>query len=463
MIENVLASLSFYLTLVITLIVVFNLDKICGTAAYYFTEHFTTSIEIQTLHGSSSNVSKWLLHLVEHNCGPKLGHFRIANDFVDPKSRKSRLWSTKPDDKTKKGDDDASHLRKQLEPIQISRSISFFYKKKFIRITRKVDTDCGEFISTYKIFKITAYGTTNKQFLIDMVNESRKMVETKPSKHINYYTSDQKSSHSSWRKANQIKPRTLSSITLKDGITDAIQKDLQEFIESKEWYKDRGIPYRRGYLLYGPPGCGKTSFVKAIAGQIGYNIYEMQLSKLNDDALGQLMSSISRKAILLFEDADAVFVSRVQDEERSDENDGLSGKLKIRESKTPISFSGLLNAIDGVASVEDYIIFMTTNRIEKLDSALIRPGRIDMRQLINYPDEQQIVTFFKKFYPGCEDDVATKFAKAVVKLSCNPSVAQIQGLFLKHKHVPEDNLLDVDSLIEVCKDNADLSVRNIYL
>lgn len=59
--------------------------------------------------------------------------------------------------------------------------------------------------------------------------------------------------------------------------------------------------------MYGPPGCGKTSFVKAIAGQIGYNIYEMQLSSLKDDTLNQLMSSISRKAILLFEDADAVF------------------------------------------------------------------------------------------------------------------------------------------------------------
>lgn len=106
---------------------------------------------------------------------------------------------------------------------------------------------------------------------------------------------------------------------------------------------------------------------------------------------------------------------------------------------------------------------MTTNRIEKLDSALIRPGRIDMRQLINYPDEKQIIAFFKKFYPSCSDDVANNFAKAVEKLNCNPSVAQIQGLFLKHKHVPEDNLLDVDCLIEVCKDNADLHLRNIYL
>lgn len=189
----------------------------------------------------------------------------------------------------------------------------------------------------------------------------------------------------------------------------------------------------------------------------------MQLSKLKDDTLQVLMSSIGKKAILLLEDVDAVFAPRCQDEERSDNNDALLGKLSIREAKSCISFSGLLNAIDGVASKENYIIFMTTNRIEKLDSALIRPGRIDMRQLIDYPDEKQIFDFFKIFYPTCNDVVAKKFAKAVVKLNISPSVAQIQGLFLKHKRVPEDNLLDVDSLIEVCKDNADLGVRHIYL
>lgn len=175
------------------------------------------------------------------------------------------------------------------------------------------------------------------------------------------------------------------------------------------------------------------------------------------------MSTISRKAILLFEDIDAVFMPRLQDEERSDQNDGLLGKLHIRESKGQLSFSGLLNAIDGVASEEDYIVFMTTNCIQKLDSALIRPGRVDMRQLIDYPDEPQIAAFFRKFYPECNDAVSEKFAKAVVDLKCNPSVAQIQGIFLKHKHEPEDNLLDVDTLVEMCKSNADLAIRNIYL
>ncbi len=205
--------------------------------------------------------------------------------------------------------------------------------------------------------------------------------------------------------------------------------------------------------------------MKAISGQIGYDIFELQLSnsQVNDEGLNELMSSISRNSILLLEDIDAVFLPRLQDEAKSETNDGLYGKLRIRESRGGLSFSGLLNAIDGIAAEEDYIIFMTTNSIEMLDSALIRPGRIDMRQLIDYPDQQQIVSFFKKFYPGCKDDVAESFGKAVTNLKCNPSVAQLQGVFLNHKHTPEDNIRDVDTLIDVCKSNVDLGVRNIYL
>lgn len=250
--ENVLASLlGFFVALILSLVVVFILYKIYGAAAYIFTQHLTTSIEIHAHYGIGSNVTNWLLHLIEHNCGARLGHFRITKEFVDSKSRSSKLLSTNSEDlnakdKTKKDDDDSSNLRKQFEPLQASRSVCFFYKNTFIRITRNVNPNYGELSSKTEVFKITAYGTRNKQLLIDMLNESRKMVEKKPSKHINYYKSDQKSNNSTWRKAKQIKPRSLSSITLKDGITDAIQKDLQEFIESKEWYKERGIPYRRG-------------------------------------------------------------------------------------------------------------------------------------------------------------------------------------------------------------------------
>lgn len=294
-----------------------------------------------------------------------------------------------------------------------------------------------------------------------MIEEARKMAEKKPDKHVNYY----RASGGSWNLIRRVQPRAISTIILKEGVTKSILEDVEDFLKNRQWYKQRGIPYRRGYLLFGPPGCGKTSFVKAISGQIGYDVYEIRLSDphISDDALNALISHFGKKSILLFEDVDAAFVARLLDEERAEKADKVNErKLQIREARSGVSFSGLLNAIDGVASEEDYIVFMTTNYLDKLDAALIRPGRIDMRQLIGYPDEQQIAEFFKTFYPECNDELVPKFAKAVKELNCNPSIAQIQGIFLKHKHQPEENLVDVKSLVEVCRDNVDPNHYNIY-
>ncbi|KAA8914077.1 hypothetical protein FN846DRAFT_1013847 [Sphaerosporella brunnea] len=89
---------------------------------------------------------------------------------------------------------------------------------------------------------------------------------------------------------------------------------LREFLGSPEWYQDRGIPYRRGYLLYGLQGTGKTPFVKAIAGYLDYNICLINLSErgLTDDRLNYLLSNLPERSIALFGDVDAAFANRRQ-------------------------------------------------------------------------------------------------------------------------------------------------------
>ncbi len=61
--------------------------------------------------------------------------------------------------------------------------------------------------------------------------------------------------------------RAFTSVILEQGVAEQIRNDCIDFLKSSKWYHDRGIPYRRGYLLYGPPGCGKTSFITALAGK----------------------------------------------------------------------------------------------------------------------------------------------------------------------------------------------------
>ena len=124
------------------------------------------------------------------------------------------------------------------------------------------------------------------------------------------------------------------------------------------------MPYRRGYLLYGPPGTGKTSFILAIAGDLRMNlcVLSLQDENLTEESLTLSMETIPNHSLVLLEDVDAIFVKREATDKR----------------KNNLSFSGLLNALDGVRTIDGRILFMTTNHKEKLDPALLRPGRADL-------------------------------------------------------------------------------------
>jgi chaperone BCS1 len=143
---------------------------------------------------------------------------------------------------------------------------------------------------------------------------------------------------------------------------------------SEDWYTEMGIPYKRSYLLYGPPGTGKSSFAQAIASEIKYSICFVNCSdKINDFNFNRLLNSAPKKSIILIEDVDAIFSER-----------------KNTEKMNALTFSGFLNSIDGVRSQEGRIIIMTTNFKERLDPALLRPGRIDESYEINYASRYQI-------------------------------------------------------------------------
>lgn len=132
-------------------------------------------------------------------------------------------------------------------------------------------------------------------------------------------------------------------------------------------------------------GTGKTSLVMALAGALGLDIYVVTLSSptMTDETLRHLLNSAGAKSILLLEDVDAAFVER----------SAAAGAATSR-----LTFSGLLNAIDGVAAQEGRLLFMTTNHIDRLSKALIRPGRVDVRCYLGPATQQQAVNLFVAFY-----------------------------------------------------------------
>ncbi|KAG8626760.1 hypothetical protein KVT40_005705 [Elsinoe batatas] len=233
--------------------------------------------------------------------------------------------------------------------------------------------------------------------------------------------------------------RPFSSVVLAEGVSARILADVREFLDARTWYLDRGIPYRRGYMLHGPPGTGKTSFVQALAGELDYNIAMLSLSQrgLHDDLLNRLLLNVPPRTIVLLEDADAAFANRRQREE-----DGYSGGS--------VTFSGLLNALDGVASAEERIVFMTTNYIERLDEALVRPGRIDMMVHLGNASEWQVEQMWDRFYGEMElgEKMKGEFVQRARELGLmeNVSTAMLQMVFLDNKDDPEGAIATLQHL-----------------
>ncbi|KAL9122454.1 MAG: hypothetical protein Q9187_000983 [Circinaria calcarea] len=177
----------------------------------------------------------------------------------------------------------------------------------------------------------------------------------------------------------------IDTVVLERDQKDSVIADMNEYPHpaSSRWYANRGIPYRRGYLFHGPPGTGKTSLSFAIAGVFGLDIHCVSLleATLTEEDLGLLFNSLPRRCVVLLEDIDSAGLIR-HEEPTDDIHTGSKGKIepttqisveiakafRIVQEKNDknlsrnqgISLSGLLNAIDGVASHEGRVLVMTT-------------------------------------------------------------------------------------------------------
>lgn len=202
-------------------------------------------------------------------------------------------------------------------------------------------------------------------------------------------------------------------------------------------------------MLHGPPGSGKSSFIQALAGALSYDICILNLSErgLGDDKINHLLSNAPEHSFILIEDVDAAFNKRVQVT-----GDGygtffctfsVSRVIFQSSYQSSITFSGFLNALDGVASGEERIIFMTTNHIETLDPALIRPGRVDLIEFLDDANPSQAKQLFLQFYGGGDTEKSdTVLANTAADLESivrrhmergrRISMAALQGLFIRH-------------------------------
>lgn len=186
-----------------------------------------------------------------------------------------------------------------------------------------------------------------------------------------------------WKQSDLTHPASFDSLAMDPDLKNSIIDDLDRFLRRKKLYKKVGKPWKRGYLLYGPPGTGKSSLIAAMAKYLKFDVYDLDLSSVfSNSELMRAMRETSNRSIIVFEDIDCN--SEVLDRAKPDkfpDMDFLDG-IKMGKNMPPRKFtlSGLLNYMDGLWSScgEERILIFTTNHKDKVDPALLRPGRMDM-------------------------------------------------------------------------------------
>jgi chaperone BCS1 len=192
--------------------------------------------------------------------------------------------------------------------------------------------------------------------------------------------------------------RKLDTIDMNEDVKSDIIRDAEYYYseQSRQFFADCGIPYRRGYLFFGPPGTGKSSFSAALAGHLQCDIYHINLASgdFSDGNLHRLFLALPRKCIVVIEDIDSAGIGREQGPsaqpvllppEAPDVFPFTPSGRRIpappgdSHKRNTVTLSGLLNAIDGNASQEGRLLIMTSNNPDALDAALTRPGRIDKK------------------------------------------------------------------------------------
>lgn len=172
--------------------------------------------------------------------------------------------------------------------------------------------------------------------------------------------SDDHGSIGRWRSVRLSHPATLETIAMDSDLKKKVKSDLEGFLKSRQYYHRLGRVWKRSYLLYGPSGTGKSSFIAAMAKFLSYDVYDIDLSKVVDDSdLKMLLLQTSSKSLVVVEDLDRFITS----------------------NSTTVSLLGILNFMDGILNSccgDEKLMVFTMNSKEKMDPAVLRPGRIDV-------------------------------------------------------------------------------------
>lgn len=193
--------------------------------------------------------------------------------------------------------------------------------------------------------------------------------------------------------------RAMDTVYCTDTLKQSLIDDILKFQASKESYRLRGIPYRRTYMFEGKPGTGKTTMIFALASLIERPVLIVQAATIANDRELICALNAGEDHVVVIEEIDSL---RATETRETAEHADLVGEA----GKSGITLSGLLEALDGLSARDGRILFLTTNKPEVLDAALLRPGRIDVREHFDVAGLPEAMAMFARFYPDSAGDLA---------------------------------------------------------